>query len=629
MIVRMSKLEIVGPKELLLDVLDVIREQGLFQPEAEAGSFVGQEELGNLRRLVLDERATAERLFLGNLHRLTSDIIALLPPIETRESRVDPLPVLESFAAGAEKHLALCREWSEGRLALCRERDELRQYSVLLETIGSMIGESDPHGDLEFIAITLRDPSLIERLREMLSRLTGGELSLTTTRAADGTVVGLIAAPLLHSPLIKKILSDERMPEFPFPAALRDLPLPERLRQVEERMRKVEQEFCEVDGFLDGFARQWLPLYRRVDQWLSERLALLSATTVIQETGLCFVILGWGRSDAKAPLVRQLTERFGGAVAVEELQLLEQDLLLVPVTLTNPPYLKPFELFTRLLPLPRYSSWDPTPFIGFFFPLFFGLMLGDAGHGLVLMSAALLLLRRRRSGVVADAARILLVSAGSAVLFGLMFGEFFGEAGAAMLHLEPLLPQRSRAIMPMLVFSLALGGAHVVLGLALGMITALRRHERREAAGRLVNIALIVCMAAVAATLIIPSPWLLSRPILVATGVLVPLLFLFGGVLAPLELLKHIGNIVSYARIMAIGLGCALLANAANQLAGLSGDLIVGTAAAIVLHGVAIVLGLFAPTVHALRLHFVEFFSKFVEHGGRSFQPLRKTKAGG
>lgn len=178
--------------------------------------------------------------------------------------------------------------------------------------------------------------------------------------------------------------------------------------------------------------------------------------------------------------------------------------------------------------------------------------------------------------------------------------------------------------MPMLVFSLALGGAHVTLGLALGAVGALKRHERREAMGRLVTIALLICLALLAATLVIPSPWLLSRPILVATGVLIPLLFLFGGVLAPLELLKHIGNIVSYTRIMAIGLGSALLANAANQLAGLTGDLVLGTMAAIVLHGVALVLGTFAPTIHALRLHFVEFFSKFVEHGGRDFRPLHK-----
>jgi V/A-type H+-transporting ATPase subunit I len=447
---------------------------------------------------------------------------------------------------------------------------------------------------------------------------------LSSTRAADGTVVGLIVAPADRSRLIKEMLSDEHLPELPVPPSLRDLPLPQRLQQVRERIGTLEEDLGELDALLAGFARQWLPLYRRVDQWLAERLGLLSAMSVVQETGLCFVILGWGRSDAIAGLAERLQERFNGAVVLEELQILEQDLELVPVSLKNPPYLRPFELFTRLLPLPRYSSWDPTPFIGFFFPLFFGMMLGDAGHGLVLITVALVVLWRRREGMLADVARILLVSASCAVFFGILFGEFFGEAGAELVGLVPLLPQRSRAIMPMLIFSLALGGAHVVLGLVLGLVTALRRGQRREVASRAVTICLLLCLAALVVTLVIPSPWLLSRSILVATGILIPLLFISGGFLAPLELLKTVGNIVSYARIMAIGLGSALLANSANQLAGLSGDLIVGTVAAIVLHAVAMALGVFAPTIHALRLHYVEFFNKFVEHGGRSFEPLHK-----
>ena len=624
MIVRMSKLEIAGPKNLLLDVLDVIREQGVFQPEPDAGGFVGRERRGDLHGLILDERTAAERLFLDNIHRLTTGVISLLPPVENREYLIDPRPLLDTIAASAEKHLALCREWSEQRAALARERGELERYIVLLGTIEELIGESEPGSGLEFIGITLRDPSFIERLREVLDRLTGGEFSLTTALAADGTFIGLIAAPMSRSSSIKQILSDEQLPELHFPPALRDLSLPERIRQVRGRIQATSQGIAEIDVRLTQFARQWLPLYRRIDLWLRERQALLAATSVVQETERCFVILGWARADSAAPLARCLAERFGGLVALDELRILEQDLERVPVTLRNPPYLRPFELLTRLLPLPRYTSWDPTPFIGIFFPLFFGMMLGDAGHGLVLLAAALLVRWRRPEGMLGDGARIILISASYAMLFGILFGEFFGAAGARLVHLEPLVPERSQAIMPMLVFSLGLGVSHLLLGLVLGLITALRRHERREAAGRLVTIGLIICLAALAASLAFPSPWLFNRSILVATGILIPALFLSGGVLAPLELLKHIGNIISYARIMAIGLGCALLANVANQLAGLFGDLILGTIAAIVLHAVAIVLGTFAPAIHALRLHFVEFFSKFVEHGGRGFEPLHK-----
>jgi len=625
MIVRMSKLEIAGPKELLLDVLEVIREQGAFQPEVETNGFVQPERRGDVHALILDEQTEAERLFLEDLQRLITGIISLLPPLQTRESSLDPLPVLDTIRVGAEKHLVMCRELAERRKAIQREWEELKSYAVLLGTIGELVEDDGARSGLEFIGITLRDPAFVESLRELLARLCDNEFTLSTTLAADGTLVGLIAALPSRSAHIKKALNDQQLPELPFPPSLRDLPLQVRIRRVRERITDAERGRAEAGAELEGFAHRWLAIYRRIDQWLTERLALLSAASVVQETGMCFVILGWAMADSRDALAGRLAERFGGRVALAELQIMEQDLQRVPVALRNPPYFRPFELFTRLLPLPLYSSWDPTPFIGIFFPLFFGMMLGDAGHGLVVVVASLLVLRCRPAGMLADAARVLLISASYAILFGILFGEFFGEAGGRLLQLTPLLPERSHAVMPLLIFSLALGIAHVVLGLVIGLVTALQRHRGREASGRIASIGLIVCLAALTVSLFRPSPWLPGKPLLVASGLLIPLLLLSGGLLAPLELVKQIGNIISYARIMAIGLSSALLANAANQLAGLSGDLILGALMAVVLHALAVILGVFAPTIHALRLHFVEFFSKFIEHGGRRFEPLHKN----
>ncbi len=119
-------------------------------------------------------------------------------------------------------------------------------------------------------------------------------------------------------------------------------------------------------------------------------------------------------------------------------------------------------------------------------------------------------------------------------------------------------------------------------------------------------------------------PGVLSKPFIIAILIAVPFLFFFGGLLAPLELLKSIGNIISYVRIMAIGLTSVLLAYVANQLAGEMGNVVIAVAVAALLHILNIILCVFSPTIHSLRLHYVEFFSKFVESGGKKFEPLGK-----
>ncbi|HEY5973865.1 MAG TPA: V-type ATPase 116kDa subunit family protein [Geobacteraceae bacterium] len=621
----MSKIEIITQKELLLGVLDLVRETGVFQVEPDLGSFVAPGETSMFRSHLLDKESLRERLFLEELRRQIEEVVACLPPLAVRQSYLEPQSALTAVAALVEKHCQLCRELCQRRDALSQERDSLERQAMVLDALALLVKGVKGNSRLEFIGLTINEPAAMEQLLRLLASLTGDSYEIVTSTAADGTTVALVTLPRAMAGKVRAVLTSERVPEISIPASLQGLPFPEQLRRMKERIGEVADDLARLRHDLQQFAAQWAPTYRLVQEWLDDRLALLNTTTAVHETAMCSIIHGWLPTPDLANLRARLNDTFGGRVVVEEKQVLEEDLAKIPVVLRNPAYFRPFELFSRLLPLPFYTSYDPTPFIGIFFPIFFGMILGDVGYGLVILLAALMvrqLAGQRRN--LYDGAMIIMVAACYAIAFGLVFGEFFGGRGPAWLHLEQFgIVERRRSVLPMLFFAVAVGVAHVTLGLLLGAWAALRQREVKEGLFKLLNVLVILCLAALGVAMLLPFPQQVTKSINLAIIVAIPLMLLTGGLLAPLEMLKNIGNIISYARIMAIGLASALIAYVANRLAGLMGDIVLGIVAASLLHLINLVLGVFSPTIHALRLHYVEFFGKFMVYGGRKFEPFK------
>ena len=132
---------------------------------------------------------------------------------------------------------------------------------------------------------------------------------------------------------------------------------------------------------------------------------------------------------------------------------------------------------------------------------------------------------------------------------------------------------------------------------------------------------LLIVGALLAAFRVLPHQ--LLTPMVVALLVAFPLLIIAEGLVAPVELLSTVGNILSYARIMALGTASVMLALVANKLAGAVGSVVVGVIFALLFHLINFGLALFSPTIQGLRLQYVEFFGRFYSPGGVQYRPFR------
>jgi len=545
-------------------------------------------------------------------HTVRAELLELTPRVDALNTRIDDLrteaAVLPRYLEPLRLLLPLIPELSK--------LDESALNALQLDTIVLVLNTSDD-------AVT-------ETLRTALRELLGDRFALVATKVAHDAVGCVIVVPHESAEPVRALLGRERVRSLRLPAAYERLSFRGAVAALERRLGEAPRELADARAELHGLLAPRVHEWRARRDTLQAELEQIEAIDHVGETGRAFVVVGWTPRSA-LPRLRDALERSAGGQLV--LEPLPGDGREPPVLMTNLAAARPFEFLVRLFDLPRSGSFDPTLLMALFLPLMVGVMVGDVVYGLLLLGLALFVLRRFGPGspAVRDLSRVFVAGAIWAVVFGFLFGEALGDVGRK-LGLPALWLYRGGpdAVEPLLVFSLGLGAAHVLLGILLGLWQSARvrrRGELLERIGSLVALTGVFVLAGVAAGPLgggaaIPA----AAAIVIGLGLLVVPRGAMGLIMGPLEFVGTLGNVLSYLRVGAVGLASTYLALVANQLGEL-GPLWLGLLIATFFHVLNLALASFSPMIQALRLHYVEFFSKFYEGGGKPFRAFGDRSA--
>jgi V/A-type H+-transporting ATPase subunit I len=302
---------------------------------------------------------------------------------------------------------------------------------------------------------------------------------------------------------------------------------------------------------------------------------------------------------------------------------------------------------------PRYGTYDPTLVMSIFYFLIFGLMFADAGYGALLCAVCFSLVRWAQPRESMKRFLLMFGYCGiSCILFGILFGSYFGNFPLAfmesVLKLTPeqmpnlsILPAEAANVavlldplqnpMGFLLISLGMGALHLLAGMAVKACILCRKGKVIDA---LCDIVLYWVLFAGIGVFFLHRR---TGIILLCVGVGGILLThgrkkkgiagkAVGGFLGLYELISFASDLLSYCRILALGLASAVIAQVVNIMATLKGASFLGFLLMIVIftigHGLNLVINILGTFVHTARLQYIEFFNKFYEEGGTPFRPM-------
>lgn len=399
----------------------------------------------------------------------------------------------------------------------------------------------------------------------------------------------------------------------------------ENLSRLDKELARAEKKQEELLAEIEELVQ-----YRKELQFYYDYLATEKDRKEVVEnlgrTAYTFILEGWVRQADAEKLKKKLADASDSIEIVIREPLPGEN---YPVQLENKSFFAPFEFVTKLYGAPHPEGIDPTAALTPFFIVFFGLCLTDAGYGLLLMVLAALGLAKVKGESMRNLFKILFFGGLATVVAGWLVGGWFGyQILGAPLAFDALAdPIR------FLIISLALGLIHIFWGLAVKFIHLVRSGKYFDAFADVVLwyvfIAGLLLLALPAAAMygkylaIIGAAGLVLTQGRTQQGIIKKI---FSGIASLYDISGYLSDLLSYSRLLALGLATGVVALTVNTMAELLSGSPIGYPFMVLLliggHLLNLAINALGSFIHTSRLQYIEFYNRFYEDGGRYFRPF-------